>query len=284
MKVIRRPEAFAAAMESERLRGRTLGFVPTMGALHEGHLSLVRTARRENDRVAVSIFVNPMQFGPSEDFRRYPRPAARDRRLLEQEKVSYLFMPSPQAFYPGGFQTTVEPGPLAEGLCGRFRPGHFRGVTTVVAKLFHLAKPHRAYFGAKDYQQARVIERMVIDLGFDLQMRIMPTLRESDGLAMSSRNVYLDADGRRRALALFESFKLARDLIRRKVTDPRRLRAKVAAFLSKHVDKVQYAEFVDPETLETLKAAQPRMLLALACYVGKTRLIDNAIISVPRGK
>ena len=284
MKVIRRPEAFAAAMESERLRGRTLGFVPTMGALHEGHLSLVRTARRENDRVAVSIFVNPMQFGPSEDFRRYPRPAARDRRLLEQEKVSYLFMPSPQAFYPGGFQTTVEPGPLAEGLCGRFRPGHFLGVTTVVAKLFHLAKPHRAYFGAKDYQQARVIERMVIDLGFDLQMRIMPTLRESDGLAMSSRNVYLDADGRRRALALFESFKLARDLIRRKVTDPRRLRAKVAAFLSKHVDKVQYAEFVDPETLETLKAAQPRMLLALACYVGKTRLIDNAIISVPRGK
>jgi len=271
-------------MAQERRKGRTLGFIPTMGALHPGHLSLVRAARRENDRVAVSIFVNPLQFGPSEDFRRYPRPAARDRRLLEQEKTDYLFLPSPRAVYPAGFQTTVEPGAMAEGLCGRFRPGHFKGVTTVVARLFLLAAPDRAYFGAKDFQQAKILGRMVRDLGFNLKMRILPIVREADGLAMSSRNAYLTAEERRRALGFSQALALARRRMGEGGQNLAALKRVLVSYLIRQGIQVQYVEWADPETLEPLKASRPRMLLALAGYVGKTRLIDNAIITAFRGR
>lgn len=265
-------------MERLRLKGLKLGFVPTMGALHEGHLSLVKRASQENTIVVVSIFVNPLQFGPKEDFKKYPRPAAADSRLLEEAKVDYLFCPRALDFYPENFSTSVEVSALAEGLCGKFRPGHFKGVTTVVAKLFNLVKPHRVYFGAKDYQQAAIIRKMIQDLNMDIEFRLCDTVREKDGLAMSSRNRYLTAEERKQAIAISKTLFAVRDQIRKGNKNLAALKKQALQDLRKSVDKVQYFEIVDPETLKPLQKAQFKMLAATACFVGKTRLIDNVII------
>ena len=283
MKKITDPKRFQKEMESLRKKGKTLGFVPTMGALHEGHLSLFRQARKENSIVAASIFVNPTQFGPREDFKKYPRPLAADSRLLKKEGVDYLFYPAASALYPEGAGITVDPGPLAEGLCGKFRPGHFRGVVTVVAKLFHIVKPHRVYFGAKDYQQAMVIRGMIQDLDFDIQFRLCPTVREKDGLAMSSRNRYLTPENRKRAVWVSKLLFELRDRIRSGERNPAKLKAQARRELARRADRVDYLEIVDPLTLQPLEKYQPWMVAAAACFVGKTRLIDNVIITPSAG-
>jgi len=265
-------------MDALRRRGRTIGFVPTMGMLHEGHLSLVRRARRENDAVAVSLFVNPLQFGPREDFRRYPRNFKRDRFLLSKEKVDFLFAPPARALYPRGFQTVVEVTELSKGLCGRFRPGHFRGVATVVAKLFNLAKPDRAYFGAKDYQQAVILQRLAKDLDFDLEVKILPLIRDRDGLALSSRNAYLSGAERARALSISRALFSARRAVRLGERNLRRLRAQIMRELRRNLDRVDYVEFVEPKTLQRIKSLRRGAVIAVAGWVGKTRLIDNVIM------
>ena len=294
MRIIRSPKILQREMERLRRLGKGIGFVPTMGALHEGHLSLVRAARRESNLVVVSIFVNPAQFGPKEDFRKYPRTFANDCRLLRKEKVSYLFYPSVQAVYPK-FPLTPSLSPLGRGkgeggvyvevdsalsnvLCGRFRPGHFRGVATVVAKLFNLVRPRRAYFGAKDYQQSIVIRRIVSDLNWDIQIRVLPTVREPGGLAMSSRNRYLSSDERRRARAISGTLFWLRNAILYARRELPSLKREARRSLVAQVDQIQYLEIVDPETLQSLKKGQPQMVAATACFVGKTRLIDNVII------
>lgn len=266
-------------MESLRRKGKTIGFVPTMGALHEGHLSLFRRARKENTIVAASIFVNPTQFGPKEDFKKYPRPLTADSRLLEKEKVDYLFNPAAEVMCPQGASVSVDPGPLAKGLCGPFRPGHFRGVATIVAKLFHLAKPHRVYFGAKDYQQAMIIRSLIQDLNFDIEFRLCPTLREKKGLAMSSRNAYLSPENFERAGKISQVLFDLRHQIQAGKRNILQLKRTAQRELSRSVDRIDYLEIVDPLTLEPLKKYQAWMVAAVACYVGKTRLIDNVIIT-----
>jgi pantoate--beta-alanine ligase len=279
MKKITNPVQFQKQMEKLRLKGLQIGFVPTMGALHEGHLSLVKKARRENDVVAASIFVNPLQFGPKEDLSKYPRTLAADSKLLQKAGADYLFSPNALDFYPEDFSTSVNLKKLTGNLCGRFRPGHFEGVTTVVAKLFNLTKPHRVYFGAKDFQQAAVIRRMIRDLSMDIEFRLCETVREKDGLAMSSRNRYLNPADRKRAGAISQVLFELREKVRSGKTDLKQLQAEAVRKLKGTVDQVQYFEIVDPETLEPLRAKQKNMLAAAACFVGKTRLIDNVIIT-----
>ena len=277
MKIIRNPSLFQRQIEKLRSRGKTIGFVPTMGALHEGHLSLVRKARKENRIAVVSIFVNPLQFGPKEDFNRYPRNFGRDRLLLSKEKVDFLFVPNTQSFYPAGFQTFVEVTRLSQGLCGPFRPGHFRGVATVVAKLFNLAQPHRAYFGAKDYQQALIIKRMSEDLHFNLEVKVLPTLRDKDGLALSSRNAYLSPRERSRALSISRSLAWANREVKKGNRKLSLIRKGILRQLRRNL-RLDYVEFVEPQTLQPVRSLQGPFLIAIAAWVGKTRLIDNAII------
>lgn len=278
MKIIRSPHQFQQEMDRLRREGKTLGFVPTMGALHEGHLSLIRKARKENRVVAVSIFVNPLQFGSAEDFRRYPRNLAKDRRLLEREGVDYLFLPSAQAFYPRGYETFAEVTRMSRGLCGRFRPGHFRGVATVVTKLFNLAKPHRAYFGAKDYQQAQIIRRLVRDLNFDIEVKVLPLIRDRQGLALSSRNASLSVSERKQALSIPGALAWVRREIGSGNRNLTELRRGVFERLKRGLRSIDYVEFVDPETLEPVKSIRRRFVIAVAGWAGKTRLIDNVII------
>lgn len=278
MKKISNPVEFQKEMERLRLQGKTIGFVPTMGALHEGHLSLFRRSREENDMTAASIFVNPMQFGPKEDFKKYPRPVKEDYRLLEKEKVNYLFCPRPQDMYPPGFSTSVEVSALTGGLCGKSRPGHFQGVTTVVAKLFQIAKPHRVYFGAKDYQQAAVIRRMIRDLNFDIDFCLCPTVREKDGLAMSSRNRYLSPEDRRRAVSISQTLFAFQEAVLAGEKNLKKLRQKALSSLRKTMDRIDYFEAVDADSLKPLEQVQFPMAVLTACFAGKTRLIDNVII------
>ena len=281
MKVVRSPRQLQRILEEERLRKRTVGFVPTMGALHEGHLSLVKAADRENDITVVSIFVNPTQFGPGEDYAKYPRVLGADKRLLGKGKVDYLFCPSVRDIYPPGHATCVTvDGAMARVLCGKFRPGHFQGVATVVAKLLNIVGPCRLYLGAKDYQQAAIIRRFVEDLNMNARVRVMPTVREKDGLAMSSRNRYLGPAERRRALALSRAlFELRRDILGKKGTLAF-LKARAVRKLKDAVDRVQYFEIVDPVTLAPLKMVRREMVALTACFVGKTRLIDNVTIRI----
>ncbi|NPV39609.1 Pantoate--beta-alanine ligase [Brevinematales bacterium NS] len=257
--------------------GLSIGFVPTMGALHEGHLSLVREARKHHDRVVVSIFVNPLQFGPKEDYSRYPRTFEQDKVLLEREGVDVLFYPSVEELYPEGFETYVIVEKLPEHLCGLSRPGHFRGVTTVVAKLFHIVMPHEAYFGKKDYQQYRIIERMVKDLNMPVRITPMPIVREADGLAMSSRNRYLTPAEREKALVLFRTLQLAEELIQKGEREALVLTEKLKTFITTEVPeaRIDYVSFVDALTLEDVSHLQGHVLLALAVFIGSTRLIDN---------
>ena len=257
-----------------------------MGALHEGHLELVRRAKRENDLTAVSIFVNPLQFGPKEDFSKYPRVLEKDRALLKQIKADYLFNPEPSSMYPRhslNDGTIIEPAPeLVQSLCALFRPGHFRGVTTVVAKLLNIVQPGKVYFGAKDYQQAMILKRMIYDLNFGCEFRLVPTVREKDGLAMSSRNAYLSAEERLRAAAFPQTLFWVRDRLLAGEPNLAKLKREAVRLLKETVDRVQYFEIVDPENLLVLKRPQAGMTVAAACFVGKTRLIDNVIIEKNR--
>lgn len=268
----------AAIAERLRERGRRIGVVPTMGALHEGHLSLIRRAARECDAVIITIFVNPLQFGPREDFRRYPRPLARDLRLAASAGAAIAFAPSAAAVYPPGFQTRIEAGRLGTVWEGKVRPGHFSGVATVVSILFNLTQPHRAYFGQKDLQQTLVIRQLIHDLGLPIALRVLPTVREPDGLAMSSRNRYLDGEARRRALALWRALQAGRAAIRR--GERRASRVEAAMRRAAVGARVQYASAVDAGTLARRPRLAGRTALIIAATVGNTRLIDNLLVGV----
>lgn len=277
MKVIRTIDEMKHAVS---LAIRPIGFVPTMGALHEGHLSLIRAARAENPTVVVSIFVNPTQFGPREDYEKYPRDLDRDLRLLEQEQVDLVFVPDVQEMYPPGFDTWVDPGKIGTILEGAARPGHFRGVDTVVLKLFNICKPDKAYFGQKDGQQCVVIKRMVRDLNLDVEIVIRPTVREPDGLAMSSRNQYLNPEERRAATvisrALFEAEKQFK------------VGERSAAFLKDLVyqilrsepliQQIDYVSVADADTLEELETVDRKAMISTAVRIGPARLIDNVVL------
>ena len=269
-----------AASRAVRRGGKRLGFVPTMGALHEGHLSLVRGARAASDVVAASIFVNPTQFGPNEDLAKYPRSFERDCELLEREGVEFVFAPSVEEMYPAGAVTWVTVEELSGKLDGRSRPGHFRGVTTVVSKLFHIVEPDKAYFGQKDAAQVAIIRRMVRDLNLAVEIVVCPIVREPDGLAMSSRNAYLSPEERKRALVLHHSLMRVQQRVAAGERDAMHL---VAAgreeFARESSVRLDYFEIVDPATLDPVKDVSSEALVAVAAYVGTTRLIDNLLIT-----
>jgi len=273
------PEARAACRDA-RASHKRLGLVPTMGALHEGHLSLVRAAKAQCDAVAVSIFVNPTQFGPTEDLSKYPRQFDRDCRLLEKEGVDILFAPSVEEIYPDGPVTWVLVEGLSEKLDGRTRPGHFRGVTTIVAKLFHIIEPDAAFFGQKDAAQLAVIRRMVQDLNLPVEIVACPIVRESDGLAMSSRNTYLNLEERGRALVLQRSLQRAQQEFQTgESTAAKLISAAKEVFAREPQVVLDYFEIVDPDTLDPVKRISQKTLVAVAAYVGSTRLIDNTVLN-----
>lgn len=257
----------------------TVGLVPTMGYLHEGHLSLVRQAKADCNHVIVTIFVNPTQFGPNEDLAKYPRDLERDLNLLRPLDVDVVWTPTDEIMYPPGYQTWVEVEALTRGLEGAMRPGHFRGVATVVAKLFNATQPHKAYFGQKDAQQAAVIRRMAADLNFPLEVIVCPTVREADGLAMSSRNKYLNETERSAATVLFRALSAAKELYETGERDAEKLRGKMKETLaSEPLAQVQYVSCADYDTLEELSVVKGKTLLSLAAFIGKTRLIDNFVL------
>jgi pantoate--beta-alanine ligase len=269
-----------AFREARRKMGSTVGFVPTMGYLHEGHLMLVRRAKAENETAVASIFVNPTQFGPKEDFARYPRDPERDLSLLEREGTDLVFMPDADEVYPQAFATWVGVEKVTERLEGSTRPGHFRGVATVVAKLFNIVEPTAAYFGEKDAQQVVVIKRMIADLNMNLNVVVVPTHREPDGLAMSSRNVYLNTEERQAALILWKSLSLARQLWSDQERRPEGIKQQMAALIQREpLARIDYISIADPETLEELAEIRHTALVSLAVHVGKTRLIDNITIT-----
>ncbi|MBI3551501.1 MAG: pantoate--beta-alanine ligase [Elusimicrobia bacterium] len=279
MKVIGRRAEMAALSDAWRRRGLALGFVPTMGALHEGHAALIRRARRQNKRVAVSIFVNPAQFGPKEDLSRYPRPFAADRRLCERLGVDALYHPSAREVYPKGVRTTVEVQGLSDLLCGAVRPGHFKGVATVVLKLFVTVRPSRAYFGEKDFQQLQIVRRMVRDLDLPVEIVGCPTVRDGDGLALSSRNAYLSPFERAVAPKLHQALRLGARLARKAGTPLRLLREVRRELLMIPGATIDYVSVVDPASLEDARRLKGRLRLLTAVRVGKTRLIDNIALS-----
>lgn len=259
-----------------RKEGLTVGLVPTMGYLHEGHKSLIDRAVAENDRVVVSVFVNPIQFGPGEDLASYPRDLERDAALCEEAGADLVFHPSDGEMYFSDFCTSVDMEGLTEGLCGKRRPGHFRGVCTVVSKLFHIVSPDRAYFGEKDAQQLAVIRRMVRDLNFDLEIVGCPIVREADGLAKSSRNTYLSAEERKAAVVLHEGLEAGRQLLESGETDAGKITGAIRDVIQgEPLAKIDYVELVDWETLAPVSHVQGKVLAAVAVYIGTTRLIDN---------
>jgi len=272
-------EDMRAASRAARLGGLRLGLVPTMGALHEGHLSLVRTAKQQCDAVVVSIFVNPLQFGPNEDLAKYPRTFERDCELLTKEDVDFVFAPSVEEMYPEKAPTYVTVEGLSEKLCGRSRPGHFRGVTTVVAKLFHIVEPDLAFFGQKDAAQATIIRRMVRDLNLPVEIIVCPIVREADGLAMSSRNAYLNPQERKSALVLYGALQEVRSRFERGERSVARLIEAGKNVLSQESGvRLDYLEIVDPDTLDTVEKINGMVLVAVAAFVRTTRLIDNIVL------
>jgi pantoate--beta-alanine ligase len=279
MQIIEQIVAMRAWSENERRQAHRIVFVPTMGSLHEGHLCLVRDAKTRGERVVVSIFINPMQFGPSEDFAKYPRDLERDRALLEKLGVDVLFHPTVAEIYPHGYQTHIEVENLSLPLCGAARPGHFRGVATVVAKLFNIVRPHIAIFGEKDFQQLQVVRRLVRDLSMDVEIVGHPIVREPDGLAMSSRNAYLTAEERQAAVCLSRVLCKAEKRVRRGETSAAALLHGVLAELSREpLAQVEYAKVCDPESLHELDRIQGTAVLALAVRFGRARLIDNRVL------
>jgi pantoate--beta-alanine ligase len=279
MRIVRSIKQVRSAVDQARGRGLKIALVPTMGYLHEGHLSLVRIARRRADFAAVSIFVNPAQFGPREDLARYPRNLRRDRDLLIRAGCDLLFYPSVRAIYPEGYRTYVEVEELGKVLCGRSRPGHFRGVATVVLKLLNIVKPDLAVFGRKDFQQAVVIRRMVRDLNVDVRIFTGPTVREKSGLAMSSRNKYLTPVERRNAAVIYRALRRVRTGFRKgESRDPKTLTRTIRDMVAEKGGRIDYVAITDPERLTPVKKAKRGDLVALAAFFGKTRLIDNIIL------
>lgn len=261
-----------------RISGKTIGVVPTMGFLHEGHLSLIDIAKKNADVVIVTIFVNPSQFGPNEDFDKYPRDFEHDRKLCESRGVDAIFAPSVKEMYPDNLTSWVLEEKLSQNLCGKSRPNHFRGVTTIVAKLFNAVLPDTAVFGEKDYQQAQIIKRMTRDLNFPVRIITAPIVREKDGLAMSSRNKYLSPDERKRALSVSQSLKEAEDSIKNGESDPRKISESVKLRISQSGGRVDYVEILDAETLEPVNMIKGKTLIAVAAFFGTTRLIDNKVL------
>ena len=269
--------------EELRLSGQTIALIPTMGFFHDGHLELMRVGKRRSDKVIISIFVNPTQFGPTEDYDEYPRDMEGDLSKAQEVGVNLVFVPAVEEMYPDGFQTNITVEKVTKYLCGLSRPGHFDGVATVVAKLFNITKPHLAIFGQKDFQQLTVIRRMVKDLNMDIEIVGVPTVRESDGLAMSSRNQYLNPEQRRSALSLKKSLELAHYMSDQGEKDAGRIKSAIEKLiLSFPYTEIDYVTICDPITMEDIDNLEEQSLIALAVRVGKTRLIDNALIGAAR--
>jgi pantoate--beta-alanine ligase len=278
MEIIERIKEMKTFSSKARQEGKTIAFVPTMGFFHEGHLNLMREGRKRCDLVIVSLFVNPTQFGPSEDFQKYPRNFERDRKMAEEVGVDLLFAPLSKEMYPPDHQTVVRVEKVTRGLCGRSRPTHFQGVATVVTMLFNIVMPHIAIFGEKDFQQLATIRQMVKDLHMDVKTIGMPTVREADGLAMSSRNIYLRPEERQAALSLHRSLKRAEQLLQKGERKAEKILKEMEGIvLSEPLVKIDYIQVCNPTTLEDLIEIEGDVVIALAAYVGKTRLIDNLI-------
>jgi len=283
VKIITSSKEISSKSRSLKKAGKRIGFVPTMGYLHEGHLSLIRKAKEDNDIVITSIFVNPMQFGPKEDFKKYPRDIRRDERLARIAGSDIIFYPSVKTIYPDRYSTYIEVKGLTETMCGASRPAHFKGVTTICNKLFNIVKPDIAYFGLKDYQQAAVIKKMVFDLDMNLKIKSAPIVREKSGLAISSRNKYLNQRHKKEATILYEALKDVKGLIRSGQRSPQKIKSHIKSLLIKTKDfKVDYIVIVDPVTLQDKKKIDKKILVALAVWLGNVRLIDNILISVPK--
>jgi pantoate--beta-alanine ligase len=284
MRLVRTVEEMKAVSREHRARGERIGLVPTMGSLHEGHLSLVRECRAKADVTVVSVFVNPAQFGPGEDLASYPKDLERDAALLEKEGVDYVFKPEPSGMYPEGFRTFVEVRDLQDRLCGRSRPGHFRGVSTVVLKLFNIVRPDVAFFGWKDAQQVVILRKMAADLDLDVRLEALPLVRDADGLALSSRNSYLSAEERKAALVLSRSLEDARRLVEAGERDAGAVARRVAEVVATEpLARLDYVEVADPKDLGSVDRIEGEVLVALAVFIGRTRLIDNVRIA-PAGK
>ena len=280
MKVYRNIRSLAREIQGLKRRNKTIGLVPTMGFLHEGHMSIIRKAKKDTDCVIVSIFVNPTQFGPKEDFKRYPRDLNRDLKLCKKEGVDIILAPEAKEMYPEDYSTYVDMERITDKLCGASRPGHFRGVATVVAKLFNITSPDIAYFGQKDAQQAIVIKRMAQDLNMAVKIKVMPTLREKDGLAMSSRNVYLNPKERVQARSIYKSLKLAKELFNNGERNSSKIINKMKRIINKEPSaKIDYIKTVDINNLKDVKRISRGTLIAMAVRIGDTRLIDNIVLN-----
>jgi pantoate--beta-alanine ligase len=284
MKVVKKIKALRGLVEAARRRDKTIGLVPTMGALHEGHISLIERCVKSCDFVVVSIFVNPMQFSPKEDLAKYPRPIRKDLQICKKHGVDVVFAPDVREMYQTGGITWVNVDKLSEHLCGRFRPGHFRGVATVCAKLFNIVAPNIACFGQKDAQQAVVIKRMVADLNFPLKIVVCPTVRAADGLALSSRNQYLSPQQRKDATRIYHSLQAARKMIKAGVTNPKTIMAQMRKIVSRaeSLTAIDYISIVEDSTLQDLHRITGSVLIAVAARFGSTRLIDNVIVDAPK--
>lgn len=283
MRVARTIASVRKLVRTARVKDKIIGFVPTMGALHAGHVSLIKAATRQTDFIVVSIFVNPTQFGPAEDFTKYPRPLEQDLKICRKHEVDLVFAPSVEQMYPTQNLTWVNVEKLSELLCGKFRPGHFRGVATVCAKLFNIVMPDVAFFGQKDAQQAAIIKRMVADLNMPLRIVVCPTVREADGLAMSSRNRYLAARQRKDAVLVYRSLQKCEEMVAHGVRDTGRITTAMHKILREIPSaRVQYVSIVDADTLKAVEPISGRVLAAVAVKVGSTRLIDNVIIDTGR--
>lgn len=280
MKIIGNPQRLTKIIKQISCKGKSVGFVPTMGALHLGHLSLIKQAVKDNNIVVVSIFVNPAQFGPKEDLKKYPRPLKKDLELCRKSGVDLVFLPTEKIMYPRGFSTFVEVGDLGKKLCGISRPGHFRGVATVVAKLLNIITPNMLYLGQKDAQQAIIVKRMIEDLNFSVKVKVMPIVRQEDGLALSSRNIYLNDEQRKQVPVLSKALSLARSLIANGQRDTARILSRMRQLIEKKKQvKIDYIAIVDLEELNNIKRIDRNCLISLAVKFGKTRLIDNMLIS-----
>lgn len=280
MRIVEKIADLKTIIKAQKREEKTIGFVPTMGYLHDGHLSLVETSLRHNDFTVISIFVNPTQFGPNEDFDRYPRDMEGDLKKAESAGVDVVFIPAKEEIYPDGYMTYVDVEKMTDTLCGESRPGHFRGVTTIVNKLFNIVEPDRAYFGQKDAQQALVIKKMVQDLNLNIEIVTCPIVREEDGLAMSSRNAYLSAEERKSATILYKSLLEAKEMIEK----GERNTEKIVGYIKNQIEsktnaKIDYVKAVKADTLEDINILEGEILIALAAKFGQTRLIDNIILS-----
>lgn len=279
MKIISNSHQLQQIFTELSKKGKVIGFIPTMGALHEGHLELVQESKAKNDVTIVSVFVNPAQFLPREDLAKYPRPVENDKKLLDNEKVDYLFYPNVKTMYPAGFQTYVTAKKLSNIIEGKSRPGHFTGVATVVLKLFNLVQPTNAYFGQKDFQQCVVIKQMVKDLNLPINIHMIPTVREKDGLALSSRNIFLNSQERSQALNLYQSLLLGKKLIFAGNKNAQTIKTKMSNYLQKYkLIRLDYVEICNLENLSPIRVVSKKTVILITAYVGKTRLIDNIVV------